>query len=536
MSTRSVAASGSVHSRFCDSLTAVLGNSYTHINVGARWCPHTGRPMTGRLANRAAYAKELARLALLCAVTCAAGVANYVLFFLIGQYMPKWPSFLNIGQSIISALGFVVWLWVRDRRLRGFLRSDPHRADVLRRELERPAQEKRRLLCHYLFLGVLMAANGVCVQTADTHVSGALQSFLGIVVVPAGGLMAWRFLGERFPPLRIAGSVTVLAGIAAAVVPPLFEDSPPPDSHGVNSADWNGVKWVLLYLGGMLPYAAQSVYEEKLFAAPLHADPLRALTWSTLITVPIYLLYMPIDAAMRGNLSEFIQEQGDAMRCFIGDIEAIRDSGCRPYAGLMLTVFSLEYVLLLWLLAVLVEREVSGLQRRLVRAHCNRDTYTSCPVCCVPNPCRNYYDSVKRGYFCFPPDNGVVHRDARCRFGRGAVCDSGGYRDLQIPRHFSSKPGLCRGIAVGDKPREARPRSEGGTTSEWRSHRFRGGQQQCGRHRRGSGSPRSRSTSHERCPVLWRRRGARSFNGLHQSSGAGHQPPRRCGRGRCNLR
>lgn len=92
---------------------------------------------------RPASPRELLRLAGLCALVTVAAIANYVLFWVMGQRMKPWPQFLNYAQSIISALAFVAWLMYRDHRLRRLMSSKPHEADVLRRELERPRAEKQ---------------------------------------------------------------------------------------------------------------------------------------------------------------------------------------------------------------------------------------------------------------------------------------------------------------------------------------------------------------------------------------------------------
>eukprot|EP00300_Choanocystis_sp_HF-7_P024303 c25728_g1_i1.p1 GENE.c25728_g1_i1~~c25728_g1_i1.p1 ORF type:complete len:428 (-),score=99.49 c25728_g1_i1:123-1310(-) len=258
-------------------------------------------------------------IALLCLLNAVMWAANSISFWELGQRMEGFPLFCNWFTTLpyIVLLGPICFV---------------------RRRTRRDSFTPTPLMLHacYFAYAFFSVSDTVLELLSDSHLGGALQAVISAAVpMPLTGMLAYKFLNQKFGKWELAGSALVLSGTAIQVA----------NSSGVQ---FDSFWWILVYTAGLMLGCGYGIVWQYAFEK-LGARPLDMLAWGTVYSVGFdfaatFLVLVPgLVPGGTGHQTSPVgvfKHQMDGMRC-VFELSPLPEH-CKPGAGLWLAVYALS--------------------------------------------------------------------------------------------------------------------------------------------------------------------------------------------------
>eukprot|EP00698_Gefionella_okellyi_P000455 TRINITY_DN10412_c0_g1_i1.p1 TRINITY_DN10412_c0_g1~~TRINITY_DN10412_c0_g1_i1.p1 ORF type:complete len:420 (-),score=68.84 TRINITY_DN10412_c0_g1_i1:305-1564(-) len=264
-------------------------------------------------------------------------IINNVTFFLIGEYMPGFPSFLLYGSTIpycgLFAITTIVrWLYLR--RTGGRLIFGPKK--------------------HVFLMGLWIGVNAVAAQFADIHTQADMQLLLQQLAVPCVGLAVGVYLrhsrkdGENRYTVaaKVLGSLFICIPVIISAV--IWMNEPDTQQQCPLGCKW----WGALAFGlANIAVAMLAIHEEKAYTGDpsTQADVILSQLVANAVCIIPYMFTIPLEM-VPGVITEdgstftaTIYNQYDALLCLAGQLD--NPAKCKPGAWLPYLLFMLDYVL-----------------------------------------------------------------------------------------------------------------------------------------------------------------------------------------------
>lgn len=271
------------------------------------------------------------------------GVANNVSSTMMGYVMPIFPSFLLYWTTLVYTIMFYGIAWYRGQK--PF--TTEHRTPIKMRQ--------------YYWLGAWTAFNGLCFQFSNVWLDGPLQQLLINLSIPITFVInRFYFPQKKYSWKEKLGYGMVLVGIIVGVIPSIKHIEQTSDSH--ESDNWY---WILVFIASVIFSVLQEVQQDYAFDDDVGIQAEKAVTlfWFNLLSLPIYILTIPMEsvAYLNGStnstsIKESFVNQQHAFLCYFNTptMEDTLTNGCLSYSWLWPNLFCIAYAGYYFLYAVVI--------------------------------------------------------------------------------------------------------------------------------------------------------------------------------------
>ena len=296
-------------------------------------------------------------------------VLNNIGGSMMAYVMPKYPSWLLYGTTILYVIGFYFLA-----RYKGEHPFSSHHLSW--------NQQKQ-----FLILGVLTVANGLCYQFSDPWISGDYAQIISNLGIPSVWFFSLWILKDRFTVKEMLGSLIVFLGVIIGGIPKFSCIIPSANSACNADGTWKHIDqsghialqsnpsyMVILFILSVILQSVEQVWQDKSFREPYKVQKATCLFWYNLYSILPYLFTIPLEAVpyLNGStkstsVENAFDNQMHAFRCYFNnpypeDIVLYNTTNgqmiknCYPLSWLWPTIFVFGYLGMFYLNAVFIDR------------------------------------------------------------------------------------------------------------------------------------------------------------------------------------
>eukprot|EP00211_Chloroparvula_japonica_P002652 CAMPEP_0119127852 /NCGR_PEP_ID=MMETSP1310-20130426/6237_1 /TAXON_ID=464262 /ORGANISM="Genus nov. species nov., Strain RCC2339" /LENGTH=508 /DNA_ID=CAMNT_0007118135 /DNA_START=538 /DNA_END=2064 /DNA_ORIENTATION=- len=145
---------------------------------------------------------------------------------------------------------------------------------------------------HFVIIGFCNAMNGVLLIFAVPYTPGTIQAIFTQAIIPFVMIISVVTLKTRYTIFQYVGAVVIVVGVLVTLVPQ-FTNAEEGDVESTGGLGFD-VIWWFVFMFGMFPLAAQSVYQEHAFRKA-KVNVVYMMAWASLSQFIVLCLCFPVN-------------------------------------------------------------------------------------------------------------------------------------------------------------------------------------------------------------------------------------------------